>query len=40
MDPTPVPELNYLLRALADGAQEALGDDFVAAVLQRVFRGE
>ncbi len=37
MEPTPVPELNRLLRALIDGVQEALGDDFVAAVLQGSF---
>ena len=37
MEPTSAPEVNALLRALADGVQEALGDDFVAAVLQGSF---
>ncbi len=36
-EPTPVPELNRLLRSLTDGVQETLGDDFVAAVLQGSF---
>ncbi len=37
MEPTPVPDLNRLLRALTEGVQEALGDSFVAAVLQGSF---
>ena len=37
MEPTTVAEVNDLLRTLADGVQEALGEDFVAAVLQGSF---
>ncbi len=37
MKPTPFPEINDLLRALTDGVQEALGDNFAAAVLQGSF---
>ncbi len=37
MDPTPVPELNLLLRELTDRVQAVLGDGFVAAVLQGSF---
>ena len=37
MDPTPVPELNQLLRELTDSVHSALGDCFVAAVLQGSF---
>ncbi len=37
MEPTPIPEVNDLLRTLTDGVQEALGDHFVATVLQGSF---
>ena len=37
MEPTPFPDLNVLLRTLADGIRAALGDDLVAAVLQGSF---
>jgi hypothetical protein len=34
MFPTPYVELNAVLRALVEGMQAALGDDFVSACLQ------
>ena len=37
MQPTPIPELNRLLCELTDGIQAALGESFVAAVLQGSF---
>jgi predicted nucleotidyltransferase len=37
MFPTPYVELNAVLRALVEGMQAALGDDFVSACLQGSF---